>query len=622
MLNRVVKGVGRLPLVDAYARRAEARRRTATPLPSDPPEVAELLDSAEYAQQADDLAQRLDRPADEVRHQAAAHLRELAATHSEKVMEPWHRLGRWMLRGYDVLMDEESLAKLRALDREHSLVFLISHRSYLDEWAVPPALVDFGVEAPFGFAGANLDFFPLGTIARRTGIVHIRRTTADAPVYKFALRAFMRQLIANRANLIWSIEGGRSRTGKLRPPRFGLLRYVTDAVREPGGNEVLLVPVSILYDQLPTHEVDLMTSEARGQGKRAEDVRWFFDYLRGLRHRLGRIYVDFGEPLALRTRLAELDRSGPAETHVVERIALEVSHRINVATPVTPTAAVCIAMLAADRSLTLDEILATVRPMAGYLRARGWPIAGAANLNDRATIRRSLQDLVASGVLTSFQGGTTVWGVGPRQHLIAAVYRNSAIHVLVQRAILELALLRVARHEAAGALDEALRLRDLLKFDFFFPGRDEFAREMQSELRLLGASAGLSFGELTADQAQALIDGEPRFIAHLTLRPFFDAYAVVADQLAELGDTDQVDEERFLARCLVIGQQWALQRRIASEESASAEMFRTALRLADQLGLVASTEPELGARRGAFAQELADIRRCIEDIAHRPDWAS
>jgi len=355
------------------APRSAERRQSRAPLPSDSQEVVGLLESEDFVAQVGQLAARLARPVDDVLSEAAEHLRELACTHNKLVTERWDRLGRWMLRGYDVLIDEESLTRLRALDREHSLVFLISHRSYLDEWAFPPALVELGIQAPFGFAGANLDFFPLGTVARRTGIVHIRRSTSGVPVYKFALRAFMRQLIATRANLIWSIEGGRSRTGKLRPPRFGLLRYVVDAVEELDDSDVLIVPVSILYDQLPTHEVDLMTSEARGQGKRPEDVRWFVDYLRGLRHRLGRIYVDFGEPLALKERLAELEKDASPDSHIVERVAVEVSHRINMATPVTPTAAVCIALLAADRALTLDEILETVDPLAAYLRSRSWP---------------------------------------------------------------------------------------------------------------------------------------------------------------------------------------------------------------------------------------------------------
>jgi len=579
-----------------------------------------LLESPDFQEQVHELSSALERPVDAVMAETAVCLRELSATHDRRFVEPWHRLGSWMLRGYDQLLDEEGVAALRALDPGHSLVFLVSHRSYLDEWAIPPALVEQGVHQPFGFAGANLDFFPLGPIARRTGMVHIRRSTSDQPIYKFALRAFMRHLVSSKSNLIWSIEGGRTRTGKLRPPRLGLLRYVVDAVDELDDTSVLLVPVSILYDQLPTHEVGTMTAEARGQGKKPEDIKWFVGYLRRLRTRLGRVYVDFGEPIPLRPRLAELRGEPSSEATAVERIAVEVSHGINMATPVTPTAAVCIALLAADRALTLDEVLTTIEPLAAYLDARHWPTAGAASLTDRATIRRALQDLVRSGVLTGFQGETTVWGVGPKQHLVAAVYRNSAIHVFIERSILELVLLRAAEEGAdldVDPLEDAFRLRDLLKFEFFFPPRAQFKANLEAELRLVDAEAGLSAGGSFSEGAAGRLAGLQGVVAPLMLRPYLDAYSVVAHQLSRLSESAEIDEQRFLERCLVVGQQWALQHEIASEESASAEMFQTALRLARHLGLVAADQPSLAERREAFAREILSIRDRIDRLGRR-----
>lgn len=584
----------------------------------DTSQVSALMDCPGYRARVDELAASLERDPQAVAEESAACLGELSATHDPRFVDSWHRLGNWMLRGYDRLLDEEGLASLRALDREHSLVFLVSHRSYLDEWAIPPAMVDQGIHQPFGFAGANLDFFPLGSVARRTGMVHIRRNTTDQPVYKFALRAFMRHLVGSNSNLIWSIEGGRTRTGKLRPPRLGLLRYVVDAVEQLDTASVLLVPVSILYDQLPTHEIGLMTAEARGQGKKPEDLKWFFGYLRGLRTRLGRVYVDFGEPIPLRSRLAELRAEGSAESTAVERIAVEVSHGINMATPVMPTAAVCIALLAADRALTLDEVLTTIEPLAAYLESRRWPTAGAASLTDRATVRRALQDLVKSGVLTSFKGETTVWGVGPEQHLVAAVYRNSAIHVLVERSILELVLLRAAEEEVEAVpdpLEDAFRIRDLLKFEFFFPQRDQFAANLRAELDLIAPLGGTGLETVGAADAAERLTQFDGFVAPLMLRPFVDAYSVVAHELTQLGESGSFDEERFLNRCLVIGQQWALQRQIASEESASGEMFQTALRLARHRGLVESDAPGLAARRAAFEREIVAIRDRIERLA-------
>jgi glycerol-3-phosphate O-acyltransferase len=331
------------------------------------------------------------------------------------------------------------------------------------------------------------------------------------------------------------------------------------------------------------------------------------------------VYVDLGQPLRLRERLAELRVDDPAQTHAVERVALEVSHRINRATPVTPTAAVCVAMLAADRALTLAEVLATVAPLADYLRRRGWPVAGAASLTDRSTVRRTLQELVASGVLTCYSGGTeTVWGISADQHLVAAVYRNSAIHVLVVRAIAELALVAVARRQdgsGRNAWDEALRLRELLKFDFFFAQRREFAGDLQAELVLIDPDGGEVGAEVSPDDAQRWLERLRPHVAHLVLRPFLDAYSVVAEQLTAADASEEFDEQQFLAGCLRVGRQWALQRRLASEESVSAEMFRTALQLARHRGLLTSDDPGLAKRRMAFADELREIRLYVAEIA-------
>ena len=117
-------------------------------------------------------------------------------------------------------------------------------------------------------------FFPLGTVVRRTGYMRLRRTTVDSPAYRLALRSLEGQLVASRANLVWSIEGGRTRTGKLRPPRYGLVRYLVDAVESVEGPEAMIVPMSIVYDQLPPREVAVTTSEALGQRKRPENMRW------------------------------------------------------------------------------------------------------------------------------------------------------------------------------------------------------------------------------------------------------------------------------------------------------------------------------------------------------------
>jgi len=574
-----------------------------------------LLNSDGFLKATAQLASQLDRGVDDVRAEAAAYVREMAATHVPSVVRAWHALSAWMVRGFQVVIDDDDLAKLRALDRDHALIFLISHRSYLDQFSFPPRLTRGGISPTFGLAGANLNFFPLGTLARRNGFIPVRRATGDIPVYRLALRALVGQMVATGRNLVWSIEGGRTRTGKLRPPRYGLLRYVTDAVDSVQSERTLAVPVSILFDQLPLHEVKLMTEESRGLPKKPENARWLLSYARGLRHRLGRIYINFGSTVPLYERMGELRAEGLSDRQVVERIALEICHRLNQATPVTATAAVCVAMLGEDRALTLDEVCATVAPLAHYLSARGWPVAGGADLTDRATVAQTLHDLVGSGVLTSYaEGPTTVWGIGDDQHLIVAVYRNSAIHVLVMRAIAELTLLAIVRTPGATkrtGWEKALAVRELLKFDFFFAGRAEFADELWNEFEIMTGRSHDRDAPVDAAEAARSLHESDLLVAHLVLRPFIDAYRVVAEELLNLGAASDVDEQTLLERSLRLGRQWSLQHRI-TEESVSGDMFATALKMARHRGLLDSEAAE---GRAALVAELDDLQRSISELA-------
>src|SRR5690606_39925564 len=101
-----------------------------------------------------------------------------------------------------------------------------------------------------------------GPLVRRTGVFFIRRTFKGNDLYKHVLTSYIDYLVERRFPLEWYMEGGRSRTGKLRPPRYGLLSWVVDAFKRRKADDVYLIPVSIAYDHI--HEV---RSEERRVGK-------------------------------------------------------------------------------------------------------------------------------------------------------------------------------------------------------------------------------------------------------------------------------------------------------------------------------------------------------------------
>jgi glycerol-3-phosphate O-acyltransferase len=577
----------------------------------------ELRSSTRFRTAVAELALRLGRPADQLAGEAAADIEEMVASQSRTAIDVWGQFGRWLSRAYEVEVDAGGLDRLGELNRSHPLVFLPSHRSYLDPLVLRTALHEHGFPPNHVLGGINVGFWPIGPVARRSGYVFIRRSFKDDEVYKLALREYMAYLLRKRFNLEWYIEGGRSRTGKLRPPRYGLLAYLVEAFRAGGVDDVKLVPVSIVYDQL--YEVGAMAAEERGAQKGAEGVRWLVGYARAQGRRLGKVRVRVGEPLSLRDALAEESAAGPRRRNEVEKVAFEVCHRIGRATPITPTSLVTLALLGVDdRALTLPEIQAILDPLLDYVDRRGLPTTGDLSLRSTAEVEQTLGVLASGGPVRVFaDGAEPVWGIGPDKHLEAAFYRNGAVHHFVNRSITELLLARVAEGGSASvfedAWEQALRLRDLLKFDFFFARKREYSEEIRAEMALLDPEWEQRPTEPEA--AQALLAAAPVHLAHRVLRPFLEAYLVVADVLADHDPGDEPDRSELVRECIARGRQYELQRSLHSPESVSKELFDSALRLAANRELLAPGAEVLRERRRAFADEIAAEVRRVEAVA-------
>jgi glycerol-3-phosphate O-acyltransferase len=583
--------------------------------------VADIVAGPQFQENLNGLAARLGQPRPDLEREARAALHEMVAVQSELASGAIDRLARFALRAYDIEVDTGALDGLRTLNRQHALVFLPSHKSYLDPFILRGALGRAGLPCNHVLGGVNVSFWPMGPVLRRSGIVFIRRSIKDDAVYKVALRAYLGHLVERRYNLEWYLEGGRSRTGKLRPPRLGVLSYLVEAFRERGVDDVFLVPVSIAYDQL--QEVAAMAAEEHGAEKKAESLAWMLKYIRSQGQKLGKAYLNFAEPVSLRQVRTERKLA-------TEKIAFEVLYRINRVTPITPTSLLTLALLGlGDRALTPAEIRSVLDPLLDYVAVRKLPQAGTVDLAAPGGLRPALDALVSTKVVTRFTGGVEpVYGIGENQHLVAAYSRNRIIHFFVTRAITELVLLHLVRrpvgHPGEGDLGarawaEALRLRDLLKFEFFFAAKPEFAEELRAELAILDPD-----WERKADDPTAIATGLaelPLLLGHRVLGSFLEAYMVVADRLAA-HPPGPVEETAFLDECIGVGKQYRLQQRIHSGESIGKELFRNALALAGGRGLLADPGPgpdpdetnELARRRDAFAAELREVVDRVDSL--------
>jgi glycerol-3-phosphate O-acyltransferase len=586
--------------------------------------LAQVVGGAGFDARLERLADATGRPVDAVRDEAVACLKEMVAGQSLAAVQAWTRTGEWMTRAYRVDADTDLLADLRARNAATSLVFLPNHRSYLDPFVLRSVLAPAGFPPNHVLGGSNLSFFPLGPIARRSNLVFIRRQFKDDPVYRAMLGEYLAHLVRTGANFEWYIEGGRTRTGKLRPPRMGILSYLLDSFESSGVDDLLFVPVSIIYDQ--QHEVGAIAAEESGGTKAPESVKWLVRYARAQSTRRGSVHLRFAEPVSLRATLAASQQAaGSADVRqAVPRVAIEVCHRINEVTPITEAALVTLVLLDNDdRALTLPQMREAAKPIAGYVRDRGLPVASSIDLSkidvldERAPSHalRTLETLVRRGVVSRYDGGLEpVYSIPSTRQLEAAFYRNTLSHFFIVRSIVELALVKAADEQApdlvAAVWEESLRLRDLLKFEFFFASKRDFDAEVRTEAEI--AFPGWDESALQTGQVMDALRGAPFLLAHRILAPFLEAYAVLAERLAALDPAVPVDEEALLDQAVGVGRQKVLQRRIHSPESVSKDLFRGAVKLAGNRGLLRPGGEDVARQRTAFAAEMDDAVRWVE----------
>lgn len=577
------------------------------------------------AVRADELGKH---PAD-VAAEARRYLTEMVATPSTFFIDWMGASTRKITSlGYErIVTDPERIAAARAQVADHPSALLWTHKSHIDGIALLSTLYENDFPAPHAMGGLNIAFAGVGTMGRRSGIIFIRRSFADNPVYKLALHQYLAYLMEKRFPLSWSFEGTRSRTGKLMPPRYGLLKYTLDAAHATGTENLHLIPVSINYDLIG--EAAEYAGEEVGRAKQSESLSWFVGYLQRLRSPLGRVYLDMADPIVLEGPAPE-----PTKAQVAS-IAFEVARRANALVPVTLPALMCTALMgAAPGALTLAELDVTMRTLMSWLRSRNVRLAEGLAVEDDELV--SLAELVfAKGIVTRhLDGDQPVFSIEEAQHPVAGYYRNTIIHYFVNRAMIELALLAAAEADPASAAlvgeafwDELLEVRDLLKFEFFHPPTDEMNAVVDRELRDVDPAwrDRLASGP---DGARQLLEAMNPRVAHATLQPSVEAYWVVARWLADQGVEPAGERKAVVKASLGAGEQAFLRRQITTRASIGKQLFTGAHSMLGDRSLLggegddadaddlARRRAELADRLGARVRRLAELRRMtLEDTA-------
>ncbi len=574
----------------------------------------EVLQDERFQAALRELATEQQRNYAEVEQTARKCLDELAVRPADRYLSWIAALSQFMYtrsfeREFDV--NKDALEELKELSRTHPMVFLWSHKSHLDGFVFTRSLYDAGFRPqPLIFAGVNMNFAGFGALAKHSGAIFLRRSFRDDGVYKLVLRYFIDYLASKRVPLSWSIEGTRSRTGKLLPPKLGLIHWVMDAYKHASIDDALFVPVAISFDQIP--EMDDYIAMQHGAPKRKESLKWFIDYIAGMKSNYGKVYVRFAEPISL-SESVPVSNNPDADDNdsQAQKLAFEICNRIEHIIPIKLTDIVTLVLLAANgRALDAEQIWRQAADIVDLIERGQLPTAGDSRIHDVDELQARLQALTATGLLQCFaEGAAPVYLITPGRQLAAAYYRNTIVHYFLSGALAETALVSAGFDPSGQSLMKALmRLRDLFKFEFTFKSKDVFEEEAVDFLDYRYPS--------WRGRGSAFPPGPPPVFGQGILRSFAEAYWILAGLLVKRGAQviSPAHESALIDICLARGKEMLLRKEITTEAALSRPLFTTALRLARYLALLDADDREIRKRRERFATEVEQTLAAINEL--------
>ena len=285
---------------------------------------------------------------------------------------------------YRVRLGYKNDEQLSAVDPNSSVVFIINHRSNMDYVLVTYVAA---TQSALSYAvGEWAQIWGLRSLISSMGAYFIRRDSRD-PLYRRILARYVH--MATAAGVVQAVfpEGGLSRDGALREPKFGLLSYMVSGFDKQGARDITFIPVGINYDRVL--EDRILVGAANTEKGQKPIFRFnagrllgfiggnIWRGLRGKNYRYGYACVSFGDPISLRAYLnrENIDfRTLAPEPRfaAIEKLGRELMAAVGHVIPALPVSLVATVLIdAGDRALTAFELKARVATMIEQLEASG-----------------------------------------------------------------------------------------------------------------------------------------------------------------------------------------------------------------------------------------------------------
>jgi glycerol-3-phosphate O-acyltransferase len=566
--------------------------------------------------------------------EARRYANEIAANYSPAfVTFMSHALTRLWNRLYDGVIFQH-VDTLRVAEG-NEIVYVPCHRSHMDYLLLSYAIYQRGYAVPHIAAGLNLNLPIVGRFLRKGGAFFIRRSFRGNSLYTIVFMKYLAAIMARGHSIEYFVEGGRSRTGRLRPAMTGMLSMtVRSYLREPR-RPVVFVPVYFGYERIvegPTY-----VGELAGLPKEKESIGGLLRSLRRLRQRFGQVYVNLGEPIHLdamlaryaagwRSQLFDDQNRPPWVGALVDELAPMIMRHINAAASLTPVNLLAMVLLATPRQALLEaDLQRQIDILVALLKVIPY--------GDRVTVTSlSAAEVIDYGLamkVISREGARAgdIVRMTPEQAVLATYYRNNALHLFAMPSLIACCFLSNAEMPTEDVQRLASRIYPYIAAELFLRwNEEELPQTVASTLKAL---AWLGLLECSAD-GQLWRRPEPTsaaampmsLLAQTTIQTIERYYLAIA--LLVRAGSGEITQKVLEERCQSMAQRMTMLYGFNSPEFFDVSLFENFIDLLRSRGVVRVDDQgrllfdEVLIRVAADAQVVLSeqIRHSILQVTH------
>jgi len=414
---------------------------------------------------------------DQARSQATKFGREIAANYSYSAIVIAEILVSWL---WNRIYNGISVKNFEGLQHHalgHEVIYVPCHRSHLDYVLVSYLIHEQGFIPPHIAAGLNLNLPLVGPLMRRCGAFFLRRSFRSQKLYATVFYEYLSMIQTQGVSVEYFVEGTRSRTGRLLPPKAGMLAMSVRSYLNAPVMPIMFQPVYIGYERLA--EGDSYTTELSGKAKRTEKFSDLGKIFRVAQHNYGIAHVSLCEPIFLDDLLNQQDPQWQETIRkeakrpdwlngVIENLGQKIMTNINASADVNPVNLLALALLGTPRHAMGEKQLAKqIRLYQVLLSQKPTP--------ERVTVtEKSAEEIIAYGfemqILQRQEHSLgDVISLRPDRAVSLTYFRNNIAHLMALPSLVACCFLEHRNFQIRNLHKFAIIIQPFLQAELFLP---------------------------------------------------------------------------------------------------------------------------------------------------------